>query len=567
MKAGRWKFLLPIVLVSFVYIGYVVYPLLITLSTSFQVDGRFSFANYAGLFSGDNTANLEAMWNSILVSIFSVICSGVLGVFFAFVFTQCEIPFRSVVSRLAVLPIALPPLVGVISFLFVFGESGILPRVVHSVSGIPASYLALDGIAAIVAVHTYSFYVYFYLFVSTAFQKLDASQLEAAQTFGSPFWRTLRVIIMPELKPSLVGASILTFMSSMASFSAPLLFASDRRFLTLQIYNAKLNGELNVAAATSVVLAVISIFFFIGLRAANPPLAAQKRKGTSRAGILSLSTRAQRILSAVALLILFIELLPILAMILIAFAKEGSWTWQVLPTEFTIENYAKLFSDPQVFEPMVNSILMAAATMVAAVAIGVTFAYVATKGALSRSQSLAVDLVSTLPFAIPGTVVAVGLILAFNSPTIFTGNSVLVGTFWILPLAYAVRTFPFVVRSTSASLQQVDDSLSEAGMTFGAGAWRRFRRITLPMIKPGIVSGALLVVITALGEFVSSILLYSYSNRPIAVEILAQMRAYNFGSAAAYAVLLLVLIMILSFVSNMIASRGIVKDASVQQWG
>ena len=87
------------------------------------------------------------------------------------------------------------------------------------------------------------------------------------------------------------------------------------------------------------------------------------------------------------------------------------------------------------------------------------------------------------------------------------------------------------------------------------------------MIKPGIVSGALLVVITALGEFVSSILLYSYSNRPIAVEILAQMRAYNFGSAAAYAVLLLVLIMILSFVSNMIASRGIVKDASVQQWG
>jgi iron(III) transport system permease protein len=567
MSIPKSKIVLPIALLAFVYIGYVLYPLLMTLSTSFQIEGQFSFGNYADLVSSRNTANLEAIWNSILVSVLSVVCSGILGVFFAFVFTQCDVPLRSIVSRIAILPIALPPLVGVISFLFVFGESGILPRLFNAVLEISASTFSLDGFSAIVAVHTYSFYVYFYLFVSTTLENLDSSQLEAAQTFGSSTWRTIRYIILPELRPSMVGASILTFMTSMASFSAPLLFAGDRRFMTLQIYNAKLNGELNVAATASVGLAIISILFFIGLRAANPPIISQRKKGTVRVGVLSISKALQRVLVTIALVILTIELLPILAIVLIAFAQEGSWTWQIVPTEFTFENYSRLFFEPQVFEPMWNSAAMSALTVVAAILVGVTFAYIVTKGNLTRSQSLAADLLATMPFAIPGTVVAIGMILAFNSPTIFSGNSILVGTFWILPLAYFVRTFPFVVRSTSASLQQVDDSLLEAGKTFGVGGWRMFRTITLPMILPGVVSGGLLVVITALGEFVSSVLLYSYSNRPIAVEILAQMRGYNFGSAAAYSVLLLVLVVLLTFASNLLAGRGVKTIKTSDNWG
>lgn len=562
MSSLRPRYFLPIALLAFVYIGYVLYPLAMTLSNSFLIDGSFSLGNYADLFSPRNTANLEAMWNSVFISVLSVVCSSILGVFFAFVFTQCDVPLRSIVSRIAILPIALPPLVGVISFLFVFGESGILPRLLNAAFGVSADSFSLDGFSAIVAVHTYSFYVYFYIFVSTTLQNLDSSQLEAAQTFGSSPWRTIRRIIVPELKPALTGASILTFMTSMASFSAPLLFAGDRRFMTLQIYNAKLNGELGFAAAASMGLAVISILFFMGLRAANPPIASQRRKGTGRIGVLFLRKSVQRVLVIIALVILTIELLPILTIILIAFAKEGSWTWQILPTEFTVENYSRLFSEPQVFEPMWNSMTMSLLTVAAAIAVGVAFAYIAVKGNLTRSQSLAADLLATMSFAIPGTVVAIGLILAFNSPTIFSGNSILVGTFWILPLAYFVRTFPFVVRSTSSSLQQVDDSLLEAGKTFGASGWRRFRTITLPMILPGIASGGLLVVITALGEFVSSVLLYSYSNRPIAVEILAQMRGYNFGSAAAYSVLLLILILLLTFASNLLAGQGVSRSKS-----
>jgi len=152
-------------------------------------------------------------------------------------------------------------------------------------------------------------------------------------------------------------------------------------------------------------------------------------------------------------------------------------------------------------------------------------------------------------------VIAISLILAFNTPTVFTGGEVLVGTFIILPLAYFVKMFPLVVRSTSAALTQVDDSVLEAAETFGAGAVHRLRKVLVPLIWPGIVSGGLLVMITALGEFVSSILLYTYANRPISVEILAQMRTYNFGAAAAYSVLLLVLILLLTVVAQKLSKN------------
>ncbi|MGB5873439.1 MAG: ABC transporter permease subunit, partial [Bacteroidota bacterium] len=164
--------------------------------------------------------------------------------------------------------------------------------------------------------------------------------------------------------------------------------------------------------------------------------------------------------------------------------------------------------------------------------------------------------VLTLPYAIPGTVVAISLILAFNTPSIITGNAVLVGTFWLLPLAYVLRTYPLVVRSTAAAFDQVEDSLLEAGRSSGAGPWRIFRKIVLPLVLPGIVSGSLLAMIAALGEFVSSILLYAYPSRPISVEILSQLRSLHFGSAAAYCVILLIIILFLIWLSNALLSRS-----------
>jgi len=195
-----------------------------------------------------------------------------------------------------------------------------------------------------------------------------------------------------------------------------------------------------------------------------------------------------------------------------------------------------------VFQPIGNSLVMSAIGLVGALMIGGFAAYVTTKGAFRGVQRSA-DVLLSIPYAIPGTVLAIGLILAFNTPTVATGMTVLVGTFWILPLAYILRTYPLVLRSMSASFQQIDDGLIEAATSLGASPWRRFRSILLPLALPGIVGGAMLTLITLIGEFVASILLYTYSNRPLAVEILAQVRAYSFGQASAFCVVVLLLIL------------------------
>jgi len=351
-------------------------------------------------------------------------------------------------------------------------------------------------------------------------------------------------VILPLLTPALVGASLLTFMASMASFSAPFLFAGARRFMTLQIYNAKLNGDMALAATHSVVLVIISIIFLLLLRSYTRKqrfvLAA---KGVSRR-MARTTTRLTRSLAGLTagIALLFI-LLPVAGIILISFAEEGSWTWQLLPSAYTFGNYAKVLTDEHVLQPILNSTSMAALATAANLVFGVTVAFLITRRVFApRVTGTSLELATALPFAIPGTVVALSLIVAFNKPTPLTGGEVLVGTFWILPLAYFIRNIPLVVRSTAAGLQQFDQSLEEAALNLGASSWRTFWRVTLSSIRPSIISGALLAFIAALGEFVSSILLYTYDNRPISVEILAQLRLYNFGSAAAYGVLLLVLV-------------------------
>lgn len=542
-----------VVLLLFLFVGFVLYPLAMTIRESLLFNGTFSLEHYRTLFVFSNAANWEAVWNSVWVSLLSVIASCLVGGVLALVVTQFDFPFRRWLERLAVLPIALPPLVGVIAFLFVFGESGILPRGLQMILNSSEVPFMINGKPAIIAIHAYSFNVYFFLFLTGALRSLDGSLVEASRGLGAHQWRTMIRVVLPQLRPALTGAAVLTFMASMASFSAPLLFGGETRFMTLQMYNAKLNGDMEIAAAQAISLTLVSVLFFVLLRLSANRDNGVRTKGAVRSGTLGMSGLGRAFLISLGILIIAIELLPMLTIILISFAREGSWTWQLLPSEYTVENYMKLAIEPQGFVPIGNSLLMGGLTLVAAFIMAPAIAYMLSR--MRPGRRLLLDMLVTLPFALPGTVVALSLILAFNSPTIFTANTVLVGTFWILPLAYVIRTYPLVVRSTSAALQQLDNSLIEAGKGLGAGASRRFFKIVMPVILPGIIAGAVLTLIAALGEFVSSVLLYSYSSRPISIEILAQLRGYNFGAAAAYCVLLLLLILFLTAVSNRLLRR------------
>jgi len=531
---ARW----PLVFAFAVLLWAVLYPHLFVLIDSVRVGEVFSLDAYRAFFT--TRAELEALWGSLWISVGSVILSALIGVPLAFLFARFEFPGRSLFGALAALPVLLPPLVGVISFLFLYGESGMVTRSVQGILGLETPPWRLVGGPAVLFVHAYSMYVYFYLLVSAGLARLDASAAQAAESLGASRLRVLLKVTLPMLAPSLGAASVLVFMSSMASFSAPYVFGGGFRVLSTQIVASRVNGEMTLAMVETVVLALASLAFLGVLRRferGQELAAVGKGVPAPRHPVVSRSARWLLPVLGVGAVVLL--LLPHLTLVLVSFVEEGTWTTEILPSQFTLDNYGALFSDPQLWVPVRNSLQMATIATAANLAFCFLLAYLLVRRQFKGRGALL--FLAMLPWALPGTVIAMALATAFSVNQPWFGRFVLVGTFWILPLAYFVRNIPLVAQSAMASFRQYDFAMEDAARGLGASWWETTRRVAAPLVLPGLAAGGLLAFVTALGDFVSSVLLYTFRTRPISVEILSQLRAFDFGAASALGVVLALL--------------------------
>jgi iron(III) transport system permease protein len=525
--------------------GYVIYPMMQTFSESLRMEDGTSWMNYINFFDWKHSSHLEALLTSLYISVLSVISCGLVGVFMAFLLARYEFTGRKILSVLVMAPMALPPLVGVLSFVFLFSESGIIPRAIKEILSLPQVPFYLKGISGVIAVHTFTMYTYFYMTAAAAIAGLDHSLEEAAYNLGATRWQVWRKIIIPMLTPSIIAASLLVFMVSMASYTAPLIFGIERT-MTMQIYLSRTNGNLDMAATQSVILSAVSIALLFIMRwyqerrnyvNQSKGISAHRSELTSTAGRI-----AAMIFSFVGVIIL---LLPILTIILVSFSVDASWTTQVLPTQYTLDHYVKLFGDERTWAPIRNSFEMSGIATAGNVVFGVAVAYIMARFEFKGKWLM--DVVIMIPWALPGTVVAINLIAAFNQPTIWSFNEILVGTYWILPLAYFVRNLPLVFRSASATFAQFDQSIEEAARSLGATWWYSFRRVVLPLTAGGILAGTLLAFVQGIGEFVASILLFTVNTSPISVEIFQRMYSFEVGTACAYGVLqIAIIILVLS---------------------
>ena len=479
-----------------------------------------------------------ALWASVWISLASVALAAAIGVPLAFLFEWFDFPGRKTLGALVALPVVLPPLVGVIAFLFLYGESGFIARAVQALFGLPEAPWRLQGPAAILLVHAYSMYVYFYLFTRAGLAKLDVSMLEAAQALGAGRWATIRRVVLPLVRPSLVGAAMLTFLTSLGSFSAPYVFGGGFRVMTTQIVATKLNGDLPLAMVETLALAVVAVAGLLILRrtegddilvALGKGIAPRPRP-IRRPGIRALATAAGW---GFAVLLL----LPHLTLALVSLVPYGAWTTQILPPVLSLENYRRLFSEAERLRPLLNSLWMAVASTAAAIVLALAAGWLIVRQRVALRR--AIEGLLALPWALPGTVFAIALAMTFSvhAPPL---RWVLVGTVVILPLAYLVRALPLTGRALLAGYRQLDPALEEAAASLGAGRWRTLARVTLPQLRPGLAAGASLAFVAALGDIVASIVLYTYETRPISIEILSSLRLSETGVAAAFGVVLMV---------------------------
>jgi iron(III) transport system permease protein len=523
--------------VLLLFLGWLVaYPLVIVLIEGFRGTDGWTLG-YVRLFFGRHN-EAQALWGSLWISVATVAFAAAIGVPLAYLFWRYDFPGRRILSGLIALPAVLPPLVGVIAFLFLYGESGFTSLLVQRVLGLDAPPWRLQGAGAILLVHAYSMYVYFYLFTRAGLASLDAALFEASASLGAGRWRTLRRVVFPLLYSALAGGALLTFMTSLASFSAPYIFGGGFRVMTTQIVATRLNGDDQLAmieTASLTLVALVALWFLRG--AGVNDSVAGGRKGIAPS-LVPIRRRTLRIATGVlGWGLALVLLLPHLTLLLVSFVPAGTWTTEPLPPAYTWRNYLTLVDDPVRSRPLLNSLWLATIATGAAVVIAVVAGMLALRrpGTLSRT----IQGLLALPWAVPGTVFAIALATAFSVHAPLAGRFILVGTIWILPLAYLVRNLPITSRAVSAGFRALDPSLDEAAASLGAGRWRTLRRVTLPLLRPALMAGASLAFVTAFGDFVTSIMLYTYDTRPISLEILSSLRQSDVGVAAAYGVVLM----------------------------
>ena len=548
--------LILFLIVAFVLLYGVIYPNIHVVVASFQQNGNWSLANYVQALS--QAIVLESIVASVGVSVLTVLFCAAVGVPLAFLFERYSFPARRVFAMLAALPLVLPPLVGTVAFIFLCGESGILARLVQSAFHLDHSPWSLRGWPALLLFHVYTMYPFFYVLTGAGLTRIDASLAEAGRSLGASRTRVVTRILLPQLTPSLIAAALLTFMTSMASFSAPLLFGGGVRVLTLEIYTARQRGDASLAITETVILAAISLsalFFFQryeGTRrfaAAAMKGSTKKRQAIARGGACNLAIACGVFFS-------LLLVLPVATLLLVSFAREGNWTTQTLPTAYTFANYVKIFSDSRASEVFLNSLSMSAIAAGAALLWSFCVAALLARKGIRKLKRLLSWLI-LVPWALPGTVVAVSIAESYGQPSLLLRSFILVGTFWILPVIYFLRFMPLVVRAVQASMEQLDATLEEAAASLGASWWQRFTRVTLPLIWPGAIAGTLLAFVIALGEYVASVLVFVPTNRPVSIAIASELRDFNLGTAAAYGVVLMLMIgVIMTIAARLERSRA-----------
>lgn len=541
---GSWALALPVLALL---LWTVVYPNAAVIAGSFE-NGLGHWREFAA-----SSTDREALTTTLFISLASVVASLMIGVPLAFLLGRFEFTGRRILRAVAMLPAALPPLVGVIAFLFLYGESGLVTRGIQRLLGLQEAPWRLTGVWAIIFVHAYTMYVYVFLFVSAGLERFDTTLDEAAAGLGASSWQRLRRVTLPLLMPSIAGSMLLVFMTALGSFSAPYVFGGGIRVLSTQIVASKLNGELGLAYVETTVLAlsaVAGLALFRWLERKRKYTSAGKGATTRR---VIRSRGAQLGAAALALVTVVVLVLPHLMVVLVSFARDGAWTTQVIPPEYTLDNYRRLFTEAELWRPIVNSVSMSLIATAANVVVCFVAAYLIVLRRFSGRRLL--EILVALPWAIPATAIALGLAATFNRNELHTARILLVGTFWILPLAYFIRDIPLVATAVEGSLRQMDPSLEDAARGLGASWWLTMRRVVLPAARPGLVAGALLAAVTAVGEFVASVVLYTHANRPISIEILSQLRALAFGTAASYSVLLIVLVLLMTLTARTLEER------------
>lgn len=523
--------------IVFLVFGFIIRPFSSTVIKSLETGKGNCLDNYIEFFSNPNL--LTVLKNTILLGISAVITCGIVGSVLALYMTFVRLRFKRIIHILLLSPMMVPGIIIVISFIQLYGESGLVTKMIQYVLHMDNVPYVFQGFGAILFVITFTQYVYFYLNVYISLKYLDYSTIEAARSLGASGLRIFTDIIWPVIRPAVLSSVIITFASGISAFSAPNLIGGGFKVLSTQIVRSKANNHMEMASVEVVILFCLSMVVLFTIHQYSRRFNDDKSDRVPVA-VPSLPQRGVRLFfgNTIVLLQIILILLPIITIIYLSFVSTASIMTDIFPIRFTLDNYITIFNKKRVLKPILNSFNMTLIAVVAGLVITVPSAYLIVKN--NRKTDLILRFLLMLPVAMPANLVAIDLINAFSQKSVFVFNQVLLGNYYIIPVAYTITAIPLLLVSNEAAIRGIQSNLEEASRSLGANMLITFKAVILPNIASGIISGGILILIRLIGEYTMSALLYGVHNRPVSISMITNMQEYNVGISLAYGVIVIV---------------------------
>ena len=523
---------LPVYAFLFLFIVFPLWRLFLDAVTT--EEGGFTLA-FLQDFLSDGFYH-RALLNSLLVAGGTVVGCTVLGFLAAFLLVRYEFPGRQVFSYLTILPIIMPPLVGIMGLVFVLGRAGTVNVILMDYLGLrrPVNFIyGWHGVLLAMILHYFPLVT---LNVTDALSKLDASLEEAAEAMGATRLRKIKDIVLPLVTPGFISGTTLVFILAFADFATPLvvgvqnLIASQAYLNIVQFVDRRL---FKMGIVIGALMAVLAILFL---------LVARRIVSAREYAVLSYRAADRQTLQGPArwlaplffVAVLLLAFMPYLGVTLAAFGR--AWSLTPFPEHWTLANLDQVIHLTPIF--VLNTLRWSLLAVVIILAVGVPLGWVLARTTLPGRGLM--DAIVTLVLALPGTAIGIAYIRAFHFPLPVIG--VVLSRLWIImPLVLAVRRMPYTVRATYASLLTVHRSMEESAASVGASGLRIFVDITLPVIWRGVLAGALFSLMFALQEAAATILLVLPGWETMTVGIFTYYTSGTFGQAAALGFVLILI--------------------------
>ena len=537
-KIARDPVLLAAILLCIVSLAiFVVFPLYKVLQQSFfNPDGAFSLEAYSQLISSGE--NLKAFSNTLLLGTVVGILATAVGFLFAYCYIYLAIRGKKIFNLVAMLPMISPPFAVALSIILLFGSRGFITNTLFGLRD-----ANIYGLKGLILVQTLSFFPIAYLLLVGMLKSIDPSIEDAARDLGASRWATFRRVTLPLVAPGIANSFLLVFIKSVADFANPMAIGGNFATLATQIYIQSIgNYDVQGGAAVAVLLLDLSMLLFI-----------VSKYWVEKKVYVTVTGKASRervpidekiVVWPIAGTCYVIATIVLSLYILIpigSFIKLWGINYSL-----TLDHYRYAFGvgSKAIFDTTWLSFIATPVTGL----LGMIIAFLVVRKRFIGKGFI--NFASLLSIAVPGTVIGVGYILAFNTPPI-----VLTGTATLLVVAFVVRSLPIGIRAGVASLQQIDPAIEEAAADLGASSRQIFFKITLPLIKTAFFSGLIYTFIRSMTSISAVIFLITAKYNLITIAVLDQVESAKFGVASAFSTILILIVYVAIFITNQVLSR------------